>query len=270
MARSLKPTIPAVRTNGTFGVTVSAVRLTQAADPLILRGRRWQLRCHRPSLLRHAYSIVAPNARGCRRFTVDHDSLMDVVPEAQPLPPDISQALVLRAQAGDRGATDQLFTSLYNELHRLARREVFRAGPHGMLSATTLLHEAYLDISRRDALAFADAGHFMAYAARAMRGLVIDRVRANGAQKRGGGLDITSLDTQVAGSCAEPEALETISAALDELALLEPDLAQVVDLKFFCGFSMAEIGVLKQVSERTVQRQWEKARLLLYRALNPP
>ena len=109
----------------------------------------------------------------------------------------------------------------------------------------------------------------MAYAARAMRGLVIDRVRANGAQKRGGGLDITSLDTQVAGSCAEPAVLEGISAALDELALLDPDLAQVVDLKFFCGFSMAEIGALKQVSERTVQRQWEKARLLLYRALNP-
>jgi len=194
---------------------------------------------------------------------------MESAPELYSVPGGISQALVRRAQAGDRGATDELFTSLYNELHRLARREVFRAGPQGMLSATTLLHEAYLDISRRDALAFADAGHFMAYAARAMRGLVIDRVRANGAQKRGGGLDITSLDTQVAGSCTEPEVLEGISEALDALALLEPDLAQVVDLKFFCGFSMAEIAALKQVSERTVQRQWEKARLLLYRAMNP-
>ena len=194
---------------------------------------------------------------------------MEPAPELDSVPVGVSRALVQRAQAGDRGATDELFTSLYNELHRLARREVFRAGPGGMLSATTLLHEAYLDISRRDALAFADAGHFMAYAARAMRGLVIDRVRANGAQKRGGGLDITSLDTQVAGSCAEPEVLEGISEALDELALLEPELAQVVDLKFFCGFSMAEIAALKQVSERTVQRQWEKARLLLYRAMNP-
>lgn len=194
---------------------------------------------------------------------------MEPAPELDSVPVGVSQALVQRAQAGDRCATDELFTSLYSELHRLARREVFRAGPQGMLSATTLLHEAYLDISRRDALAFADAGHFMAYAARAMRGLVIDRVRANGAQKRGGGFDITSLDTQVAGSCAEPEVLEGISEALDELALLEPDLAQVVDLKFFCGFSMAEIAALKQVSERTVQRQWEKARLLLYRAMNP-
>jgi RNA polymerase sigma factor (TIGR02999 family) len=184
-------------------------------------------------------------------------------------PGRISQALVQRAQAGDRGATDELFTSLYNELHRLARREVYRSGPHGLLSTTTLLHEAYLDISRRDALAFADAGHFLAYAARAMRGLVIDRVRARGAQKRGGGLAITSLDTEIAESCAEPEVLEGIGEALDELALIEPDLAQVVDLKFFCGFSMGEIAALKNVSERTVQRQWEKARLLLYRALNP-
>jgi hypothetical protein len=77
--------------------------------------------------------------------------------------------MVRRAQAGDRGATDELFTSLYNELHRLARREVYRSGPHGLLSTTTLLHEAYLDISRRDALAFADAGQFLAYAARAVR-----------------------------------------------------------------------------------------------------
>jgi DNA-directed RNA polymerase specialized sigma24 family protein len=84
-------------------------------------------------------------------------------------PGQISRALVRRAQAGDRGATDELFTSLYNELHRLARREVHRSGPHGLLSTTTLLHETYLDISRRDALAFADAGQFLAYAARAVR-----------------------------------------------------------------------------------------------------
>ncbi|WP_326540191.1 ECF-type sigma factor, partial [Pseudorhodoferax sp.] len=87
---------------------------------------------------------------------------------AEDEPADLHQ-LVARAERGDAGATDLLFTQLYQQLHRLARREANRLGPHATLGATTLLHEAYLDISRRDALAFPTAGHFMAYAARAMR-----------------------------------------------------------------------------------------------------
>jgi len=165
------------------------------------------------------------------------------------------------------GPSDALFASLYAELHRLARREAARAGPGAVVSATTLLHEAYLDMAQRDALAFPDQAHFLAYAARAMRTVVIDRARAGAAQKRGGGLDITSIDTQVAENIAEPEMLAEIGAALDELAELEPELANVVDLKFFCGFGVAEIAAMQSVSERTVQRKWEKARLLLFRAL---
>jgi RNA polymerase sigma factor (TIGR02999 family) len=176
-------------------------------------------------------------------------------------------ALVRQAQAGDAGAVNQLFTTLYQQLRRMARREAGRLGPHAPLGATTLLHEAWLEMSQRDALAFPSEGHFMAYAARAMRGLVIDRVRERQAQKRGGGLDITSLDTELAEQCAQPELLVDIDAALEDLAKLEPALAQVVDLKFFCGFSMVEIGNLMGISERTAQRQWEKARAMLYLAL---
>jgi RNA polymerase sigma factor (TIGR02999 family) len=164
-------------------------------------------------------------------------------------------------------SSDALFATLYDELHRLARREAARAGAGAVVSATTLLHEAYLDMSQRDALAFPDRAHFLAYAARAMRNVVIDRARASAAQKRGGGLDITSLDTQTADVVTQPAVLSEIGDALDELAKTEPELANVVDLKFFCGFSVAEIAALHAVSERTVQRQWEKARLLLYRAL---
>ncbi len=171
------------------------------------------------------------------------------------------------APAGPSAPSDALFSALYSELHRLARREAARAGPGGVVSPTTLLHEAYLDMSQRDSLAFPDRGRFLAYAARAMRAVAIDRARADGAQKRGGGLDITSLDTETAESVADPGMLSDIGAALDELAMLEPALANVVDLKFFCGFAVAEIAALQGVSERTVQRQWEKARLLLYRAL---
>src|SRR6185369_11318372 len=160
------------------------------------------------------------------------------------------------APGGVSGANDTLFATLYRELHRLARREAARAGPRAVLSPTTLLHEAYLDLA-----------HFLAYAARAMRSVVIDRARASATQKRGGGLDITSLDTQTAEGIAEPAVLSEIGIALDELAEIEPELANVVDLKFFCGFSVAEIANLHAVSERTVQRQWEKARMLLYHAL---
>ncbi len=175
--------------------------------------------------------------------------------------------LVVKSEGGDAHATDRLFTTLYQQLRRMAQREAGRLGPYAPLGATTLLHEAWLEMSQRDALAFPSEGHFMAYAARAMRGLVIDRVRERQAQKRGGGLDITSLDTERAEQCAQPELLTDIGAALDDLAKLEPALAQVVDLKFFCGFSMVEIGTLMGTSERTAQRQWEKARSMLYVAL---
>ena len=172
-------------------------------------------------------------------------------------------------QAPARPPNDVLFDTLYNELHRLARREAARGGPTVPLGTTTLLHEAYLDMSQRQSLSFPDRARFLCYAARAMRALVIDQLRANGAQKRGGGLDITSLDTETAQSIAEPGLVVEIGAALEELAVLEPALAEVVDLKFFCGISMTEIAAMQGTSERTVQRQWKKARLLLFRALVP-
>jgi RNA polymerase sigma factor (TIGR02999 family) len=172
------------------------------------------------------------------------------------------------ASAGpEPGGNDALFARLYDELHRIARREAARAGPEAVASPTTLLHEAYLDMAGRGSLVFPDRLHFLAYAGRAMRALVIDRVRARGALKRGGAVHITSLDTHVAEDLVEPQQLADIGAALDDLAALEPELATVVDLKFFCGFGVAEIAALQGQSERTVQRRWEKARLLLYRAL---
>jgi RNA polymerase sigma factor (TIGR02999 family) len=128
-------------------------------------------------------------------------------------------------------------------------------------------HEAYLNIRHRGGLVFPDQWRFLAYAARAMRGVAIDRARERARLKRGGDITITSLDTENAEQYAQPEQLPRISEAFDELALLEPELAHIVDLKFFCGFTLAQIAALKKVSERTMQRHWEKARLMLYRAL---
>ncbi len=172
----------------------------------------------------------------------------------------------VEAPEGTR-SNDKLFAKLYAELHRMARGEVARSGPDALSSPTTLIHEAYLDMAGRGSLAFPDRLRFLAYAGRAMRALVIDQMRARGALKRGGDVHVTSLDTQVAEDVADPQMLSDIGAALDELAEIEPELANVVDLKFFSGFSVAEIARLHGVSERTVQRRWEKARLLLYRAL---
>ena len=186
----------------------------------------------------------------------------DAEPPAQP-------SAVQPAPAADSSAhTEALFTSLYKDLRRLARREVRRNGAHDVLGTGTLVHEAWLDISKRPALDFDEPGRFLAYAARTMRGLVIDRVRSRYAQKRGGDVIITSLDTLNADQVMQPESLEEIGEALEELEAVDPDLAHVVDLKFFCGFTLAEVARMQGVSERTVQRQWEKARLLLQRALS--
>ena len=163
---------------------------------------------------------------------------------------------------------DALFTSLYADLCKLARREVRRNGMHGDMGTGTLVHEVWLTLRGRPSLSFESSGRFLAYASRTMRGLVIDRIRATGAQKRGGHMLITSLDTHNAEQVSQPESLQRVADALDELATLEPELAQVVDLKFFCGFTLAEVATMQGVSERTAQRQWEKARLLLHRALS--
>lgn len=174
-------------------------------------------------------------------------------------------SLIGAAETGDRAAADTLFSTLYSELHRLAKRELARRGPAASLSVTTLLHEAYLDIAKRDGPSFPDHARFMGYAARVMRGLIIDHARSRYAVKRGGEFEITSLKTDVVENSADPKELSLISDALDQLTKVEPELAELVDLKFFCGFTFAEIALLRNLSERTVQRNWEKARIFLHR-----
>jgi RNA polymerase sigma factor (TIGR02999 family) len=160
-------------------------------------------------------------------------------------------------------ATDTLFSSLYFELHRLAKLELSRRGGQTRLGVTTLLHEAYLEIAGRENASFPDRARFMGYSARVMRGLIIDHVRSRAAIKRGSEFEITSLSTEIGHKPVNSRQLSLISDALDRLAKLEPELAEVVDLKFFCGFSFSEIGALQNLSERTVQRRWEKARIYL-------
>jgi RNA polymerase sigma factor (TIGR02999 family) len=179
-------------------------------------------------------------------------------------------SLMEEAEQGDSSAADALFAALYAELHRLAKRELWRQGNVVSISATTLLHEAYLDISARSGPSFPDRARFMGYAARVMRGLIIDHARSRSAVKRGGQFEITRLGTEFTEPYADEEELTEISDALNKLAKADPSLAEVVDLKFFCGFSFAEIAATQGVAERTVQRKWEKARIYLHRSLRVP
>jgi len=176
-------------------------------------------------------------------------------------------ALIAAAERGDGSASEALFRALYDELHRLAQRELAQRGAGASLGVTTLLHEAYLDMADRSGPNFPDEARFLGYAARVMRGLIIDHVRSGQASKRGGQFEITALDTKVADNAGNEKELTQISEALDELAKVDPALAELVDLKFFCGFSFVELAAMRGVSERTVQRQWEKARIYLHRSL---
>ncbi len=174
--------------------------------------------------------------------------------------------LIDAAEKGDASAAQGIFAELYSELHRLAKRELHRQGA-ASLGATTLLHEAYLDIASRSGPTFPDRARFMGYAARVMRGLIIDHARNRQAQKRGGLFELTALHTDVPEHAVDDRELTLISDALDELAKTDASLAELVDLKFFCGFTFAEIATMHNLAERTIQRQWEKARIYLYRSI---
>jgi RNA polymerase sigma factor (TIGR02999 family) len=176
----------------------------------------------------------------------------------QPAWPEPSRAV------GDANAKDQLFASLYDELRRLAERQLKRSS--GMpISPTTLLHEAYLGMYGRDTV-FPDRARFLGYAARVMRGLIIDFVRERRAQKRGSAFHITQLPTDIPD--ADEVELVRLSDALDELFTQEARLAEVVDLRYFCGFTLVEIAAQRGSSVRTVERDWEKARVILFQHLN--
>ena len=171
------------------------------------------------------------------------------------------------ADGGDPRAAEQLFAALYSELHRMAKHQLHRNAFGSTLGATTLLHEAYLDIAARDP-GFPDRARFFAYTARAMRGLIIDHVRERRALKRGGEFHLTALNTEIAESASELNDLGPLDDALNELARIDAPLAELVDLKFFCGFSFSDIAAMRGVSERTVQRDWNKARLYLRHTLH--
>src|SRR5579885_2026195 len=133
-------------------------------------------------------------------------------------------------------AADRQFAALYADLRRLAERELQR-NPLASVSPTTLVHEAYLNLSAREGLSIDERKPFLAYVGRAMRGLLIDLVRQRQALKRGAGFHITRLHTEAAEEIPSVNELCRLSDAIEALSTVDPRLAEVVDLKYFCGLS---------------------------------
>jgi len=176
--------------------------------------------------------------------------------------------LLRAAGAGDSRAADQAVALLYGELHQLAHGRLRQSGELTLLDTTSLVHESYLRIQRSGDLDFADRKHFLAYAAKVMRTVVIDIVRARQAGRRGGDALHVTLNTEIGDSASRQEdELLRVHEALHELAAAEPRLAQVVEMRYFGGLTDAEIADCLGLTERTVQRDWQKARLFLSMAL---
>jgi RNA polymerase sigma factor (TIGR02999 family) len=177
-------------------------------------------------------------------------------------------ALIARIHAGDTAARDALFAAAYDDLHRLARARLRYGGRNTVLDTTSLVNESYLRFVRAGELRAEDRRAFFAYASQVMRSVIINSMRERIAQKRGGDWLPLKLSTELAASIPEREdEILRVHEALELLEKADPRLAQVAQMRYFGGYSDQEIAETLDVTERTVQRDWEKARLILAAAL---
>lgn len=178
--------------------------------------------------------------------------------------------LIEQARGGDKGASDRLFAALYGELKRLARAQL--AGGAPPMHATSLVHEAYFKLAHGASLAIHDREHFYATASCIMRQVVIDHIRARNTQRRGGDVHFDPLDTGALGVVAAEadDQVLVLDEALDRLAGLDPALGKLVELRFYGGLELSEISTLLQRSERSLKRDWRRARAFLCAELADP
>lgn len=183
--------------------------------------------------------------------------------QSAPNPIPTSELLTRR-----RDSLDRLMPEVYEELRGVARRRLAGREGGGTLSTTGLVHETYLKLADQSRIAWRDRSHFFALASVAMRHVLVDRARARLAQKREGGVHRITLDSELIAAPDQPEAMLELSDAIERLATTEPRLARVVDCRFFGEMNDDEIAEALEVTPRTVQRDWAKARMLLRRALS--
>lgn len=178
----------------------------------------------------------------------------------------VTQALA-GAAAGDRQAADQLWQLTYEELHRIAQRHLLSERRDHTLSATALVHEAYLRLIGQDEIDWQDRAHFFGVASRVCRRILVDHARRRLAQKRGGGFDRITLDTGLLAIENQSDEILALNEALERLGQLNERLAKIVECRYFGGLSEDQTAEVLNVSVRTVRRDWVKARGWLYTQL---
>jgi RNA polymerase sigma factor (TIGR02999 family) len=172
--------------------------------------------------------------------------------------------LLARARAGEDEAGAALFAATYSELHGLARARLRRQSRRpGLLDTTSLLHESFVRLQKLPRLEVESRRHYLAYAARVMRSVIVDLARGEGSDKRGGGAACITLTTQLGGAADDGGEILRVHRALEQLERLDARLVQVVEMRYFAGMTEPEIAAALGLSDRTVRRSWEKARLLL-------
>ena len=178
--------------------------------------------------------------------------------------------LLQLAAQGERDALNRVFEALYPDLRRIAHSRLRQRGPVAHLETTALVHESFLRLVSNEQLALVDRKHFFTYAAKTMRNIILELAREQLAQKHGGGRADLKLDTALANELPAKEGEATLIAVNDALLALEKvdaALAQVVEMRYFAGYTDVEVADLTGTSERTVRRQWEKARAFLLATL---
>ena len=179
--------------------------------------------------------------------------------------------LLQAARQGESAAIAQLCALLYQDLHQIAHARLQRHERMLLLNTTALVHESYLRLLHAGHLNVTDRAHFLAYAARVMRAIIVDVVRQRLAHRRGGGARHVTLQTDIAAAVpTREETVMRVNEALDALAQVDERLVRVVEMRYFAGVSEQDIAAALGVTERTVRRDWQKARLLLFAALQEP
>jgi len=183
-------------------------------------------------------------------------------------PADEVEALLARAAAGDERAMADLMPLVYDELRRIAGRYMRRERPGQTIQATALVHEAYLRLLRDRAKDWHTRAHFVGIAANAMRQILVERARARGAAKRGGGRERVTVDEGALAGPSAPVDVEALDEALERLAALDPRQARIVELRFFGGLTVEEAADVVGISPATLKRDWTVARAWLKRELD--
>jgi RNA polymerase sigma factor (TIGR02999 family) len=175
---------------------------------------------------------------------------------------EITEAIA-QLKSGEAAAVDRLFTASYDELKKLARSRLWASNLHQSFATESLVHESYLRLSKIQSLDIPDRKHYFAYASKVMRSVILDTVREANAERRGGGEAPITLNTEIAELCAQGGDVQAVDDALKDLQRISPDLAALVEMRFFGGLTDAEVAEALDVSERTVRREWTKARAAL-------